>query len=329
LERLLSKDEIAELLSAVKDGSLATELEPEDTYSEEQHVVSGFSLVQNKAQSGVRLVNFDLLLDAFGRNMSFSLSSRLQCAVTVVRETIGSMEYGALINECSQNHLYGIISLDPLKKNGLFIIDPKIAFAQVEIMLGGTASEQEVVAPERKMSAIEINILKSVIGENCNDLNKAFVNVEPLAADLMRVEGNPRLVTIVPNDTEMMVASFTVKIGVTSGTIRLAIPYQSLEPIREKLKSELGAAAPAGQWVGFFTREIEQMEVVVQAQLAHIELNVRDIIDLRVGDILPLECQPDSAVRLLVEGSPKFTGMVGLRDGNKALRIVGRLNQRR
>lgn len=328
MERILSKEEIAELLSAVKDGSLTSELEPEEDYAEPQHV-SGFSLVQNKSHGSARLVNFDLLLDAFGRNMSFSLSSRLQSAVTVVRENMGSMDYGALINECSQNQLYGIITIEPLKKNALFIVDPNIAFAQVEIMLGGSAGEQEVVVPERKMSAIEINILKSVISENCNDLNKAFASIVPLASELTRVEGNPRLVTVAPNDAEMMVASFSVKIGVASGTFRLAIPYQSLDPIREKLKSELGASAPAGQWAEFLAREVEQLEVEAQAQLASISLNVRDILDLRAGDIIPLDCQIDSPIRLLVEGSPKFSGVVGLRDGKKALRIVGRLNQRR
>jgi len=330
LERILSKDEIAELLSAVRDGSLASELEPDEDYAEKPRTISGFSLVQSKAQTVTRLVNFDLLLDAFGRNLSFSLSSRLQRAVTVVRETFGSMEYDALINECSHNQLYGVITLDPLKRNGLLILDPNIAFAQVEIMLGGGATaEHDVVTPDRKMSSIEINILKHVIAENCNELNKAFVNVEPLSSELVRVEANPRLVTIVPGDSEMMVAAFNVKIGETSGLMRLAIPYASLDPIREKLKSELGASPPAGQWAGYFADEVKQMDVVAAAQLAKIKLNVRDVLDLRVGDVLPLDCQPDSAVKLLIEGYPKFSGVVGLCDGKKALRVVGRLNLRR
>jgi flagellar motor switch protein FliM len=330
LERILSKDEIAELLSAVKDGSLASELEPDEDYSEQPRTVSRYSLVQSKTQSGTRLVNFDLLLDAFARNSSFSLSSRLQQAVSVTRENIGSMDYASLVDECSHNQLYGVITLDPLKKNGLLILDPSIAFAQVEILLGGGAStEHEVVTPNRKLSSIEINILKHVIGESCHDLNKAFLNVEPMSSELVCVEANPRLVTIVSSDTEMMVSTFKVKIGETSGLLRLAIPYASLDPIREKLKSALGSSGPAGQWAGFFADEVEQMDVVTTAQLARIKLTVRDILDLRVGDVLSLDCQPDSAVKLLVEGYPKFSGLVGLCDGEKALRIVKRLKIRR
>lgn len=329
MERILSRDEIAELLSAVKDGSLDSELQPEEDFVEKPREVAGFSLVQNRLQSGLRLVNFDILLDAFGRNLTFSLSSRLQRAVSVVRESIGSMEYETLINECSNNQLYGIVSIEPLKKNALFILDANIAFSQVEIMLGGGSAEQETATPNRGMTSIEINIIKDVIAESCHDLNKAFAAIEPLDSQLVRVEANPRLVTIVPADTEMMVASFNVNVDGTVGVLRLAIPYSSLDPIREKLKSELGASASGGHWGGYFAEEVKEMEVCASAQLAQIKLDVRDILDLRVGDILPLDCSPDSPVLLRVEGHAKFSGLAGLCDGKKALRILGRLKQRR
>lgn len=330
MERILSKNEIAELLSAVKDGSLDSELTPDEDYGEKPASISGFSLVQSKGQSGVRLANFDILLDAFSRNMSFSLSSRLQRAVSILRENIGSMDYESLINECSNHQLYGIITLDPLKKNGLLIFDANIAFAQVEIMLGGGGGvEQGFVTPNRGMTSIEINIVKEVVSESCQELNKAFSSIELLASELVRVEANPRLVTIVPSDTEMMVASFKVKIDDTVGLLRLAIPYSSLDPIREKLKSELGATSSGSQWGGYFADEVKEMDVAVSAQLAQIQLDVRDILDLRVGDILPLGCQPDSPVTLQVEGHSKFTGLIGLQDGKKALRIIDKVSKRR
>jgi flagellar motor switch protein FliM len=329
LERILSKDEIAELLSAVKDGTLDTELESSDEdYSAPPRTVSGFSLVQNKSQSATRLANFDIVLDAFARNLSFSLSNRLQRAVSVLRESISSMEYETLIHECSNHELYGIISLDPLKKNGLFIFDASISFAQVEIMLGGVAEHAGDI-PRRGMTTIEVNIIKDVIKEGCLELNKAFSPIEPLESDLMRVESNPRLVTIVPSDTEMMVASFRVKINEVSGLLRLAIPYSSLDPIREKLKSELGASTPGGQWRSHLVQEVEEMDVSVAARLAKITLTVRDILDLRVGDVLQLDCSPDQPVAVLVEGKAKFSGLAGLRDGKKAVRVLERSKKRR
>lgn len=220
MERILSKNEIAELLSAVKDGSLDAELESEVDFSEQPRAVAGFSLVQNKGQSGIRLANFDILLDAFARNVSFSLSNRLQRAVSVLRDSISGMEYETLIHECSNHQLYGIIGLEPLKKNGLLIFDANISFTQVEIMLGGSG-EHRAEIPQRGMTAIELNLVRDIFSESCQELNKSFGSIEALASDLVRVETNPRLVTIVPSDTEMMVAAFKVKIDDVTGLMRL------------------------------------------------------------------------------------------------------------
>ncbi|MDY0212122.1 MAG: FliM/FliN family flagellar motor switch protein, partial [Desulfuromonadaceae bacterium] len=112
------------------------------------------------------------------------------------------------------------------------------------------------------------------------------------------------------------------------GNIRLVIPYSSLDPVREKLKTELGMARPSGQWRDYMAQELSQMEVTVTAELARVKLNVREILNLRSGDIISLDCTPQSSVRLLVEGQPKFSAYAGLRDNKKAVRIVKRLHRR-
>ncbi|MFO7831283.1 MAG: flagellar motor switch protein FliM [Desulfuromonadaceae bacterium] len=328
MERILSKDEISELLSAVREGSLDAELEVEDVdYSSEPKKVSNFSLVQSRSQSGIRLPNFDILLDSFARNLSFSISSRVQRTVSVIRDSIQEVEFGSLIEECMNHELFGVISIDPLKKNGLLIFDSNLAFSQIEIILGGS-SDLHTEPPKRNLTAIELNLSKEIFSDTCAEINKAFSPIEQLNSSLIHVETNPRLVNIVPSDTDMMVASFKVKIEDVEGNMRMVIPYSSLDPIREKLKTELGMAGPTGQWRDYMAEQVAEMEVVVSAELAKVKLNVREILDLRVGDIIALESDPESTVRLLVEGQAKFSAFAGLRDNKKAVRILDRLHRR-
>lgn len=329
MERILSKEEIAELLSAVRDGSLASELEEPQAPEKRPRRVNSFSLVQSKGQGGFRLPNFDILLDSFGRNISFSISNRVQRAVSVLRENIRMIDFETLLLECQKHEVLAILGLDPLKRNGLLIFDAPLAFSQVEIMLGGTTELLKGKIPERPLTAIELNILRQVFHESCFELNKAFSSVEELASNLVRVETNPRLVNIVPADTDMMVATFNVKIDKVGGKMHLVMPYASLDPLREKLKSELGMTGSGGQWIGYLSTELQQIPVTVMAQLAQISLSVRDILDLRVGDILPLDVALDSPVRLLVEGKAKFSALAGLRDGKKAVRVLEQLDKRR
>ena len=328
MERILSKEEIAELLSAVREGTLDVELETHDAdYTVKPKRVSSFSLVQTRSQSGVRLPNFDILLDSFARSLAFSISSRVQRTVSVVRDSIQDAEFGTLIEECMNHELFGVIGIDPLKKNGLLIFDSNLAFSQIEILLGGGAG-LHAQAPKRSLTAIELNLSKDIFSETCAELNKAFSVIEQLNSSLIHVETNPRLVNIVTSDTDMMVATFKTRIEDVEGNIRLVIPYSSLDPVREKLKTELGMARPSGQWRDYMAQELSQMEVTVTAELARVKLNVREILNLRSGDIISLDCTPQSSVRLLVEGQPKFSAYAGLRDNKKAVRIVKRLHRR-
>lgn len=328
MERILSKEEISELLSAVREGALDVEKEAQEAdYSPEPRSVSSFSLVQSRSQSGIRLPNFDILLDSFARNLSFSISSRVQRSVAVVRDSIQEVEFGSLIEECMNHELFGVIGIDPLKKNGLLIFDSNLAFSQIEIILGGS-TDLHTEPPKRNLTAIELNLSKDIFSDTCLEINKAFSTIEPLNSSLIHVETNPRLVNIVPSDTDMMVANFKVKIDEVEGNMRLVIPYSSLDPIREKLKTELGMAGPSGQWSDYMAEQIAEMEVMVAAELARVKLNVREILDLRAGDIIALDCSPESTVRLLVEGQAKFSAFAGLRDNKKAVRVVNRLQRR-
>jgi len=328
LERILSKEEIAELLSAVREGTLDVELETHDAdYTVRPKKVSSFSLVQSRSQSGIRLPNFDILLDSFARNLAFSISSRVERTVSVVRDSIQDVEFGTLIEGCVNHELFGVIGIDPLKKNGLLIFDSNLAFSQIEIILGGGSGLQTPTL-KRNLTAIELNLSKDIFSETCTELNKAFSVIEQLNSSLIHVETNPRLVNIVTSDADMMVATFKTRIENIEGNIRLVIPYSSLDSIREKLKTELGMSRPSGQWQEYMVQEISQMEVVVTAELARIKLNVREILNLRNGDIISLDCTPQSNVRLLVEGQAKFSAYAGLRDNKKAVRILKRLHRR-
>ncbi|MFA5699799.1 MAG: flagellar motor switch protein FliM [Desulfuromonas sp.] len=328
MERILSKEEIAELLSAVREGTLDAELETHEAdYTLKPKKVSSFSLVQTRGQSGIRLPNFDILLDSFARNLAFSISSRVERTVSVVRASIQEVEFGTLIEECLNHELFGVIGIEPLKKNGLLIFDSNLAFSQIEIILGG-GSGRSTQVPKRGLTAIELNLSKDIFSETCAELNKAFSDIVRLNASLIHVETNPRLVNIVTAETDMMVATFKTRIEEIEGNIRLVIPYSSLDPVREKLKTELGMARPSGQWREYMAQEISQMEVVVTAELARVKLNVREILNLRNGDVISLDCTPQSSVRLLVEGQPKFSAYAGLRENKKAVRIVKSLHRR-
>ncbi len=324
MERILSKEEIAELLAAVQEGEIEAEPEEEQGYERPEKKVSRLDLMRLQNSGRWRFQNIDILLDTFARNYGMSLTNRLQTSVTVKRVDMETQEFEPFLGNLPKNGLIGIVRMDPLKAGGLLIFDDQLSYSLLEMMLGGTTQGKFTVF-QRGMTAIEINVIKSIIADACPDLKKAFAPIEKIDCSLLKVEVNPRLVSIVPPDAALHVTRFTVAVDNLQGKLTLVIPHTTLDPLREKLKET--TLAPSRRdtiWTARVQEEVGETKVAVSANLGDVNLLVRDILNFQVGDIIDLGCDPNTPLRVFVEDKQKFFALPGLRNGNKAIRITSK-----
>lgn len=323
MERILTKEEISELLSAVHHGDIG--LDDDIEAAAPTREISKIELVRIQGQGRWRVANFDIVLDAFARNFGTSLTNRLQRSVLVRRTATQTMEFDPFLQQLSGRGANAVLRLDPLRYGGVLTLDEGLSFGLVETLLGGSGDNLSTV-PERAMTTIETNVLKGVVSDACLDLGKAFLPLETLQVSLVKIVSNPRLVTIVPPDAVAMVAQFTVSINRLAGKMALLIPLAALEPLREKLRLESSFLAVGGEnWALQVHEEVEKMEVDLSTCLGEISLSVREILNFQVGDILNLNSDPDAPMRVLVEGKSKFLGVAGIRNGRKAVRLNTRI----
>lgn len=321
MDRILSQEEISELLSAVRQGEIDVEPESDGEASVAEREVSKVELVRMPGQGRWRVASFDLVLDAFARNFATSLSNRLQQSTAVRRTSIQAMAFDALLQQLSDHGAHAVLRIEPLRYGGLFALDETLAFTLVELLLGGSGASANRL-PQRALTTIEANILKSTVVDACSDLGKAFRTLETFQPSLVKIVNTTRQVTIVPPDTDVMVAKFAVTINQATGTVALVIPLASLEPLREKLRQEaVPSASSTGSWLPQLSGELDELEVPLAARLASISLPLREILNFRVGDIIDLNTDPGAPLNVLVEGKAKFLGLAGIRNGRKAVRL--------
>lgn len=321
MERILSKEEISELLSAVKQGEVETEREP-IVQGGAASAVSRMDLVRLPGPGQWKIPNLDIILDAFARNYAASLTNRLQRSVTVQSSGIESLQFEPALMKVTPYGAIGILNLDPLKAGGLLIFDEKLAFVLLELQLGGS-SDGKVKTLTRTMTTIETNILRIIMKDSCVDLQKAFDPVEKIHAKLLKVENNPRLVNIVAPEAGALVAGFKVEIEEFSGMATLVLPHVSLEPLRERLRDTTMTLSSQRNesWPDMLQKGIGLVRTTMAGQIAEVNLRLRDILNFQVGDVVELGCPQTALVKVLVEGQHKFNGLVGVRNGSKAVRI--------
>ncbi len=332
MEPILSKEEIADLLAAIRSGQVSTDgIDDGDSGAIPKPVreLDIFQVyVHDEDKGGMRIPNLDIILDTFTRNFGTTLTNQLQRTFTVQREEITTTSFQNSLQDLKNQGAIGIYSTDPLKYGCLFHLDALLAFTLLEIMLGSAIiSESHALA--RNLTTIEINILKNMMQGICRDLQKAFKPVINLRPSLLKVENNFRLVNIVDAETEVLVTRFTFMIaGKQAGSMRLIIPYLTLEPLREKFKEIVTVAQASYTWGKVLARETLEMETTVIARSGLLEMSIRQILSMQEGDIVELGYDPDQPLTIVVEDKPKFLAVPGERNGKKAFHVTGLYSKR-
>ncbi len=323
MEPVLTQKEISELLKAIKAGRIPLEQSGKAGCRDflECTPLNLFQLVKpNKDQ--FRIPNLDIILDVFARLFSTSLTNQLQRTFIIQRTALETYEFQQFMSNKTNPGAIGILTMSPLKQGALMIMNPDLSFSLLELMLGASS---EVDSPRltRRLTTIELNILKTVMVDACQDINNSFEQLVELDTQLIKLENNARLVSIVEPESEVIVGTLQVRVGDYTGEMQLVFPFITLEPLKEPLKALLSIKSQAkSNWQTTMEQQIENIPVTLTAHSGSIHTTIRDLLHFRTGDILPLDYDPNAPLKILVEDIPKFLAIPGTNNGNKAIRII-------
>lgn len=324
MEAILNRGQIAELLEGIKSGKVTTDLKGDAT-SMERTDVSQLDLFNMASSSDKqqRIPNLDIILDSFTYNFGITLTNQLQRTVTVTRTEINSLEFQEYLLSQKDAGAIGVLGMNPLKNGALMVMDSYLCFSLIEIMLGAS-SDISPLQLDRKPTAIELNVLKSIMLTACGDIDKAMEQVTEIESSVVKVESNSRLVSIAEAEAEVLFGRFQLKVGNLSGTFDLVFPVATLDPIRDQLRDLLTVTTVRQSgWQEILVEEINKMSGTVIAQSGTITLPVREVIKLKKGDVLDIDYDPNSPLKILVEENLKFFAIPGTMNGKKAIHLTG------
>ncbi len=177
--------------------------------------------------------------------------------------------------------------------------------------------------PDRKNTKIELGVLTSSMNFMCSDLDRAFKPITRINTKLVKTTNDPRLISFTNPDTDLIIYSFEVRIDQISGIMELVFPIEAFDPYRQSLMNLLHLDDLEGKgWSEIITENLGSMPVTVMAQTGLLDLTVKQLIELKVGDIVPIDHDPNTNLNVLVEGIMKFSGTPGQHDHRRSVRIT-------
>ena len=178
------------------------------------------------------------------------------------------------------------------------------------------------------MTEIEFSILDRIVERIFDALREAWSGVIKLEPEISAREANPQLFLQIYLPSEMVILlTFEITITGNSGTMSLCIPYVVLEPVAQRLNSRSMFSGKARtrsleENSSLYFDKLKKVDLDVSVILGKMKVKMKDLLDLSVGDVVPLQTRSDDELMVMVGEKPKFYGIPGISRKSKAIRIT-------
>lgn len=314
---LLSQEEIDALLKGVSgDEDSANE---DDT--SRQGKVRPFDPAKQHRIIRERLHALDIINERFARQFRVALFNLMRRSADITVESVRYQSYSEFSRNLPVPTNLNLITMKPLRGSALVVFPPSLVFMVVDNLFGGdgrflTKSEG------REFTRTEQRIIHRMLKLALDGYSESWKSVYPLDIEYTRSELQVKFANITNSPNEIVVNStFHVDVGNLSSEFNICIPYSMIEPIRDTLASPLHDTHPdeEQQWEARMAHEIRHSDVELTADFVDIPLRLRDVTQLSVGDIIPIELP--EAVNVSVDGIPVMTCDYGSQKSQRALRV--------
>ena len=177
---------------------------------------------------------------------------------------------------------------------GLFTVDSSLIYSMIDVLLGGRRGQTSLRIEGRPYTTIETNLVKRLVEVVLADAEQAFRPLSPVTFTIDRLETNPRFAAISRPANAAILVRLRIDMEDRGGNVELLLPYATIEPIRNVLL-QMFMGEKFGRdpiWEGHLATEIAQAEMDVDAVLYEADMPLKQLMELKVGDTLPLDIRP-------------------------------------
>lgn len=318
---ILSQSEIDALLSALSTGEMnAEELKEEE--SKPKVRIYDFKRALRFSKDQIR--SLTRIHENYARLLTSYFSAQLRTYVQISVASVDQLPYEEFIRSIPSATVLNIIEAPPLEGHLIVEVNPNIAYAMLDRLLGGVGVSMNKI---ENLTEIEKDLMKNLFEGSLPSLKEAWASVESeIHPNLLELETNPQFLQLVsPNET-VIVISLSAMIGKSSGMINICLPHVVLEPVIPKLSmhywmSEKKNDATEEEYQSLRKR-VENSLININVLLGKSQITVHELLHLGTGDVIALNRQIDQPLTVEVGGFSKFFAQPGKKNKRMAVQII-------
>lgn len=321
---VLSQNEINSLLSDMSSGALdVDEVLSSKTIKGE---ITNYDFRRPNRISKNQVRTLQNIHESFAEVFGYYLVSKLQTVVSISITSVDQLFYSEFILSVSNPSCLYVFDIEGTDGSGILEISPQLALNIMERLLGGTTDSQE---KSRSITPIEQAVIRGIIEHAFSDLRNSWKSVADLNFKFSRLEMEADFVQVAPASEIVVVISFDVNIGTQTFLMNICFPTFALEEILAQLNRQQVTSSAVKQSdkkmranMKMISNHMENTYLPVLAELGKTKVTVRELLELKKGDILKLEKRINEEIEVVIGSRRKLAARPGTVEGKKAVRII-------
>ncbi|MFD3445990.1 flagellar motor switch protein FliM [Microbacteriaceae bacterium 4G12] len=313
----LSQDQIDALLKAMQEGE---ELPDFNAEAEQKENFQEYDFNRPEKFGIEHLRSLQTIATTFGKGTIQPLSARIRLPIELEPSTVEQVPFmSEYVEKMPKDYyLYCVVDLG-LPHLGEIVVELDLAFVTYihECWLGGDPKGDFKL--RRSLTAFEFLTLENLFIVLCDMLKQSLESVVDVNPRLISTTTTPTTLKITTASDIIALLNVNMKTEHWDTTVRIGIPFLSIETIMDDLASE-NVVKYFGDQDKNYSEEVESELKKVPKQV-HIsvgeqKMKIAELAQIEEGDIIPLNKQITSTLKGYVGGMHKFNCFIG-KEGNR------------
>lgn len=315
---ILSQNEIDALLSAISTG----EMNADELRKQKEERVRVYDFKRAMRFSKDQLRSLTRIHENYARLLTTFLSAQLRSYVQINVASVDQLPYDEFIRSIPKMTILNSFEASPLEGRLLIEINPHIAYAMMDRVLGGQGASMNKVD---NLTEIETKIMKKIFTSALDTFREAWNSVIDLEVGIQELEVNPQFLQMVsPNET-VVVISLATAVGEASGMMNICLPHVVLEPILQKLSGHYWMQEKKQRQPdesNLLQDKLQDTPLTLKAELGESVISVQEFLQLALGDVIELDQAIDKPLVICAGERPKFLAQPGKKGRRLAVQMI-------
>ena len=271
-----------------------------------------------------QLMIVERIQDVVAQKLGATLVERLRVEAACDCVAVEQMRFSTWMSQVEGPVAVYVLDIPPISMPALLTISTDLLLGIVDRVLGGSGSTtRSSDGAHRELSEAEYAVADSIVIPLIERIAEGISEIVPVAPEIVERYASLTMAQSLPFQEVVLASHFQFAGRPLLGDLRMVMTYSGLEPYIDRLATSRFQAknGQSGTFRAQLEKDLMRVPLELGVELGRSELGLGELMDLSVGDIVPLSTHVGAVVDVPIQGEAKFRGVIGARGKRFAVRI--------